>query len=56
LTDIEKVTHNFWAQAGKCNIHDHSTGLSELLDALIKGNEEDFAEALERAGYTVSHE
>jgi hypothetical protein len=56
MTNTELVVHNFWAQTGKLGIYDHSTGLPELLDALIVGNEEDFADALERAGYSVTNE
>lgn len=56
MINTEVVAHNFWAQAGKLGIYDYSTGLPELLDALIKGNEEDFADALERSGYSVTDE
>lgn len=53
MTNVELVVHNFWTQASKLGIVDHTTGLPQLLDALIKDNEEDFADALERAGFTV---
>jgi len=56
MTKIELVAHNFWTQAGNCNIYDHSTGLPELIDLLIKDNEDYFIEAIERLGYTVTQD
>lgn len=53
MTNIELVAHNFWAQADKLGIWDSTTGLPQLIDLLIKGNEEYFADALERAGFNI---
>jgi len=50
------VVHNFWAQAGKLGIFDYSTGLSYMLDLLVAGEEEAFADALERLGYTITRD
>lgn len=54
MTPAQTVAHNFWAQATKVGIYDASTGLPELLDLLISEYEEEFADALERSGYTVT--
>lgn len=54
MTNTELVVHNFWAQASKLGIYDNTTGLPELIDALIAENEEDFIEAIERCGYQVN--
>lgn len=54
MTNTELVVHNFWAQASKLGIYDNTTGLPELIDALIAENEEDFIEAIERRGYQVN--
>lgn len=49
------MIHNFWAQATKLGIFDNTTGLPELLDALIADYEEAFVEAIERRGYEVNY-
>lgn len=54
MSPIQIVVHNFWAQAEKLHILDDPSNLTSLLELLVDGNEEDFADALEAKGYTVT--
>jgi spermidine/putrescine-binding protein len=51
MSKTERLVRNFWAQVSNADLYDED--LSGLIVALVKDEEELFADALETLGYSV---